>query len=823
MELFKNFQIGGLFQSGRRMAAPWGMFRRFTNTFKSPENVFKPYGRGLEVTNAPTVLATSEATGFTHLGPISSQYYRQGILQLHAMRNAGSTKNRGIFTYLGPDGTAVTIMQPFKQDNGKNCVETTKHMLYQPSGNLSSCVVGRKTFLSSMVDTADFSTTKPVNGYTPEESYLLTFDGLRVRAAGLPLPWTSVNPSGVLGAFYARTVYATIGLDGEVVFSQYLQQQLSSATRDVYTSGYTTFSTVIRADCVSSISGSPKVRRPEDHLFERLYSANGLGATGSNLRYFDKRFLKASGAASVSAGELSVTRSTYSLAVDVGDWLMVDVGSPFGTIPATIYMFQVKTLAGTTVFQKNIKYFDQNTSTWTDADFQVIEAAWDAISVDIMIQFEGTMSDITFSNMFSIISYSTSANSGYVVHGILPMAWDSTISYAGRVLSSAKTFTVPWAGVVSSSFTDWYDEVTVKNTFPPVRGITAYRDLLLGFDANFIYYSDIYLGGSSEMKNGLSNIAVPGSEYGDIVSICGAEDFLFISRERRNFVLIGDPSSSSASITECDIPVGGAYNTKAASNAWSGQVVFMNQSGIWSVTSNGTIKDIASDIKGLFFGALPDEVLFDKTVFKTLATTRSTALDGSIFKIFMDEVRGFIIILTAKASSTFVITGSNMLVYNVKEGKWYEFDAAGASSAESKDGAIICLETNRATEDGVMRGTEKQLLVSQWLTVDAPSLEKQILQLKMFGEFTAKTSDGLKGMTVGQQNDWAPFVSIIRTGWNTNETYTPESYETYFHKKRLDSSKPLATSIILESQNTGSFTLEGMEIEGVVVQTGIKK
>ncbi len=493
MDLFKNFQIGGLFQAGRRMAAPWGMFRRFTNTFKSPEGILKPYGRGLEVTNAPTVLATSEATGFNHLGPLASQYFRQGILQFHAMRNAGSTKNRGVFTYLGPDNTDVTIMQPFKQDNGVNCVETTKHMLHLPSGNLSSCVVGRKAFINSMVDTSDFVSAKPVNGFTPEESYLLTFDGLRVRAAGLPLPWTSVDPSGTLGAFYARTVYATIGLDGEVIFSQYLQQQLSSATRDVYVSGYTTFATVPRTDCVSIISGSPKVRRPEDHLFERLTSAYGLGAAGTNLRYFDKRFLRTFGTTSTTAGELSVTRSDYSLSVDVGDWLMLDITSPLGTIPATLYMFQVKTLGATTVFQKTIKYFDQNTSSWVDGDLQVIKAAWDAISVDIYIQFEGIVSDTTFTNMFSIVSYSTSENSGYVVHGIFPMAWDSTRSHAGRVLSSPRSFPTPWAAVVTGAFEDWYDETTVKNTFPPMKGITSYRDLLIGFDSDFIYPIIIYL------------------------------------------------------------------------------------------------------------------------------------------------------------------------------------------------------------------------------------------------------------------------------------------------------------------------------------------
>ena len=121
-----------------------------------------------------------------------------------------------------------------------------------------------------------------------------------------------------------------------------------------------------------------------------------------------------------------------------------------------------------------------------------------------------------------------------------------------------------------------------------------------------------------------------------------------------------------------------------------------------------------------------------------------------------------------------------------------------------------------------MREDEKQLLVTQRMTVDAPSLEKQMLQVKFFGELT-DTEDDVKGLTVGQINDWLDFDESDKTNWNTDATYTPEESQIYSHKKRLNSSKPVATSIILESLPTGSFSLDGMEIEGVVIQTGMKK
>lgn len=828
MENYKNFTLGGLYQAGRRMAPPWGSFRRLTNIFKDPTGTFLPYGRGAAVSNAPTIPAGSGATGFTHKGPLSSQYFRKGILQLHCMELAGTY--RGLFSYLGPDDTLVQIMQPFKVAGNKNCVELEKHMLYQPSGNYSTCTVARKAYMNAMVNTSEFIATKPVNGFTPEETYLMAFDGIRLRGAGLPLPWTHIDPSGVAGAHYSRVTYVTIGIDGELIFSQYVQQRLSSATRTVYTGGYDSYIGTPRDDCVSNTAGSfPKYRRPEDHLFEELKTPSGFGVSGSNRRYFDKRFLRSFGAATVTNGELSVVcGANYSLGLDVGDWIMVDIEGTlasygFSTIPATIYMLQIKTLGATTTFEKNIKYLDQNSVTWIDINFEDTWAEWGNIDIAIQDQWIATMSGITFSNLFMIVAYSTTEDSGYVVHDIIPVSWDDDYNVGVRILSSPKVFAVPWAGVVSSLMSDWYDSTVVQTTFPPLKGITNYKDLLVGFDSNALYFPNIALGGSTEMVGGLSNIVPYGSEYGDIVSVCGSEDFLLISRERKNYILTGDIAGSSFNLDECDSAVPGAYNARTVSNSWAGQILFMNAAGIFSVNSSGAIKDISEEIKGLFFSANRDGNLFDKTVFKTLATTRSTGFDGSIFKFFLEDLRGFVVLLTAKASALFSITGSNMLVYNTKENKWYEFEGVASSSAEALNGKVVTLNTDRYTEDGVMRGDEKQLMVTQTMTIDVPSLEKQMCQLKLFGELTPRTSDAVREILVGQISDWQNFDTADRTGWNTNALYTPESYNIYSHKKRLDSSKPQATSIILESTATGSFALEGMEIEGAVIQSGMKK
>lgn len=835
MELFKNFQIGGLFQAGRRMAPPWGAFRRFTNAYKDPKNTLKAYGRGLEVSNAPSILATNGANGFTHLGPLSSQYFRRGILQFHAMKSGGGTQ-RGVFSYLSADNVLSPIMQPYKVAVDKNCVVTTKHMTYMPSSNFVTCSVARKAYMNAMINTSEFINTKPVNGFTPEEHYLMAFDGLRMRGAGLPTPWTHLNQGLGNGAHYARVVYVTIGQDGEAIYSPYMEQRLEDSTPDRYISGYSVYPGTKRADVVGGSAIFPNKRAPNDHLYEETYDGYGnFGAAGSNARYFDKRYIEWSSTTVFSIDVNGVVTATNiqskSPGLDVGDWIMSyypvkenhNISRLFN---GTTMMLKIASIVGSTVtFEVGFKYLDEDSVTWIDASMKTLSDEYIAKSAASWTFFLSFWRLIHFSNIYMVTSYSTTQGSGYRVSIIEPLIWeaDGVTTVYNQDLTGYVDFTVPWLGVISSFMADWYDANAVKATFPPLKGITNYKELLVGFDANAIYFNDITLGGSTEMVSGLSNLIPYGSEYGDLVAICGSEDFLFVGRERRCFVITGDIAGSSFNVTECDAPVGGPHNAKCVTNAWSGQVIFANSSGIYSVNSSGGIKDISDEIKGLFFGDNVDGNLFDKSVFKTIATTRATGFDGGIFKFFLEDIRGFVNFLTAKASNLYAITGSNLLVLNSRESKWYEFDTAGASSAEAKEGNIVALETNRAVEDGVMRGTEKQLLVSQRMTVDQPSLEKAFLQLKWFGDIIPKTSDAVRGVTIGQINNWEDFDESDHSNWNTEVVYSPAAHEIYNHKKRFDSSKPQTTSIILESLETGSFEVEGMEIEGVVAQQGMKK
>ena len=105
-------------------------------------------------------------------------------------------------------------------------------------------------------------------------------------------------------------------------------------------------------------------------------------------------------------------------------------------------------------------------------------------------------------------------------------------------------------------------------------------------------------------------------------------------------------------------------------------------------------------------------------------------------------------------------------------------------------------------------------LYSTWLTANEPSLEKQLLQLKMFG---AVNNNGSSSINVVHFKDW----SLTKI---TNSPYIPDTNTQYSHLKRLNSDKVLATSVGLEVNTTVvTFAIESLEIEFNPIQQGIKR
>lgn len=827
MQLLKIFSFKGLYNNGNRMAQPAGYFRRFKNSFKDKTGRIKNFGIGPATVNGvynnPLITPSS-----VWKYPISSVRYSNGIVQTILGIDATETGLGAVkFTREGIE-EAVT-MPPYRSNNVyPNTLSLTTHTVVQPSEAGTTAVVNRKAYMNFSINLEKYFDSNFIVGTKFTESFCLSFDGVRPRATGLPLPWLTADFSGVLAAHYIRTVYCTVGLDGEAIFSPFMQQRLSSATRTVYLGGYSAYPATPHSDPTLLANANPVYRPNYDSLFERDV-VSGYGPVGDfNFRYFDSRFIRFGANFNVSAGVITVTPSAISTSPDglinlvqTDDWLMIDIQAPVGDIPATTYMFQVNAVGGTVTFKTRFKYFDRNSLIWLDDDFSTVWARWGAINVGIQNQFLALARAFgTFTNIFQIISYSTTENAGYRVSQILPVCWDSALSVASVNLATPYNFSFPFLGVVTTNLADWYDTSTAKTLFPPMNSITAYKELLVGCDRKAIYFSDTTLGGSTEMVNGNSNFVPLGSEYGDITAVCGSEEFFYVSRERRNYVVRGDLATGNIQVIEADSSIEGAYNGNCVANALSGRVVFMNRTGIYAITATGSIEEISKDIRGLFIDLVNEETnLFNQSVFRTTAQLLDAFFDGSKFKIALDEERNFLLFSFARTSTFSIIDQSftylfpsNALIYDMNDGAWYEWDTTGSTLMESIKSKTYCLGANIKLEDGTMRGAEVQDLATSWMTADQPSLEKQITQVKWFGKVSANGSS--RTLTVQQQNDW-------KTDLVTDVVYS--TTDKYIHKQRLDSSKAQATSVVFKSTATTHFEMEGMEIEGDIIQEGVKK
>ena len=842
MQLLKIYDFKGLWQNGKKMAAPTGYFRRFTNSFKDKTGRILPYGKGAaQDTNVPTNLA-SAYSAFTVQRMGTSEAFLGKFVQLFLGSTTPNTSytNQGFFRFSDIDNNPIDIMQPiysipatFEQGIEQNYIAGTSD-----SGRFGTAILFNKLAINRDFD---FQKYYPSFGETfaPTKDGILVFDGLRFRAAGLPTPWNAADQGGVLGAHFIRSFYVTIGLDAEVVFSPMLQQRLASDAAQLYLGAYSALPSTRRPDAITGTVTSPATtvplfRQADDTIFN------------SDRRY-DTRFARISTGLSVSAGVLTATLSASSPGLQVGDWLMIHVESVtlFPGLTGPTLMFQVRSIGASITFEDRFKVLNASNVTWEEVES--FDFLWSSVwtgaqqtSFTTITQAYGALS-----NIFAIYTYSTTENGTYQLcaEGIRPFCFGSTLTYLPTSLANARINGFPFLGVITRFLTDWYEVSVVKTLFPPVMGITAYKDLLVGHDNNAIYFSDISRGGSSEMTSGQANFAPNGSQFGKLTAVCGSEDFLFFSRERKNFVIRGDIATGAISVTECDLAVEGAYNSRCCSNAWGGKVIFMNRTGIYACDSMGTIQELSEPIRDLFIGQNIDGNLFNSAVFRTPAQLADFTpanpsdpyfdpQDGSTFKISLDAERGWIISLTSNtlvtvdedATPIYSVTNRvdpNLLVYDTNDGSWYEFQGNGAGSVEATLSRILSLSTTAFyKEDGVLRGSEKQTILTQWTSAGEPSLEKQVNQIKLFGEFIA-TPGGTLGCTVGQQNDWKRYSGTPVL--NTSATYTVTDATQYNHKKRLNSSKPQVTSILLESLAEGGMKIEGMEIEGDILQEGTKR
>jgi hypothetical protein len=482
--------------------------------------------------------------------------------------------------------------------------------------------------------------------------------------------------------------------------------------------------------------------------------------------------------------------------------------------------------------------------------FNLASGAWEDSSGDVLPIASGTFAA---GRRFFTVWASPSPNGIYYYKGLVASGTFNLTSFVSKVVYTVDIRDTTIANRVqnaaflpfsiSSTLNDWYDLAVNRNPFNdtetylnPYIALTLYQDLLLLADENVIYFSDYTNGGSLEMTPS-QFIVIGETQYGRITSIVGTKDYLIVSRERKVYMVAGSITTQNIRVQEIpEVPVG-AYSNSSMIEIY-GTVFMMASSGAWLINAANAKKisgPISLNFKTFMMNALPQfsateqaSIGLDMNKYLTTAYEYPTSLTGYVAKyltVVFDPFKSKVIV----TNSDLVRSGQS-LVFHTINGEWTTYDAydtlaTSSVTAMSMVESLMYVGTQR-TSDNTARtsledftsynydyvGRSPSKLVTTWMTQGEPSLEKLLLQVKLFGYLFGK-------LDIKHYANWDYNTAI------TSTTYTSPGNYVMFHKQRLNSSKPMAAAIELTMNSTATqaFWLEGIEVEFESIQQGMKR
>jgi hypothetical protein len=492
-------------------------------------------------------------------------------------------------------------------------------------------------------------------------------------------------------------------------------------------------------------------------------------------------------------------------------------------------------------FEGNIKIYNLSTVTWEDSTGAALSVAsgvfvaarrhftiWASVAPTGIYYYKGSVAGGTYnlSSYFASVVY--------------------TIDIRALNIENAvqKATYLPFS--ISGQLDAWYDVVSFKSSFNdfnrslnPYVAITIYQGLLLLADSENLYFSDYTNGGSFEMKASEFG-SIGDSQHGRIVSIVGTKDYLIVSRERKVYMVAGAIATDNTRIQEIpDIPVG-AYSNTSMIEIY-GTILMVASSGAWLINAANSKKvssQIALNFKsfmvntsGLFSTAEQDSIGLNMNNYPTNAYEYPTSLSGYVPRYLIavfDSFKAKVIITDNNLSK-----GGQSLVFHTNNAEWttyngYDsFNGYGVTAMSFVNGIMYVgsykesNKTARTSKEDFSTytydyyGRSPARLVTTWMTQGEPSLEKQLLQVKIFGYLLGRLS-------VKHYENWNINSAI------TDTFYTPSSNYVMYHKQRLNSSKPMAAAIELTGVDSNNpfgqtFWIEGLEVEFESIQQGMKR
>lgn len=647
--------------------------------------------------------------------------------------------------------------------------------------------------------------------YNPNQfGGIFKYDGVEVSYAGCQQPIISSADYASGGTKFIRVIQHCIDFDNNEPVSEYVQFPTNAAT-----------TMTIRVDGgATNIIGSTNVF-PSDIIPARpdTYPAYFFGTATYNAGNQDY--------------SITTTDTNILNPAQVGSYVIVEQGfTPAVTTgltePCLGYALKIKSISPLRLDALDAKYLSLQRE-WKTA---TIGTAAVAASI--------AWGSRTFVSFWA----SSSANGNYVFKGLEPSFPESSTSRTWTI--DVTSTTVPAANAqlyvftMSNNLGDWYD-VNIRKLSPNAvypfnngqhnfLGLSQYQDQIILWAEDLVWFSDTTVGGSFEQLNTSSFIRVGDTEFGKVMSVCGTQDFLLVSRERKNYFVNGTLPTGNfrvQEITEAEI---GSWTNNGTINV-KDSVVMITAIGVFQVLGGGRVAKLSSKIPKNF-SRYNSAGINEDIAFSLIGTNILQNLSSDLgLSVAYDEYRELL---------AFMQKGPNyptnpILVLHTATGEFYEWtglvsDAAKRATAIGFiDGQFLVGSYTETTgtlgaktlrEDSSLvltyPATYPCQLFSTWMTAGEPSLEKEVCQLKIFGNITPNgTTSSIK---VVHFKDWDYSTRI------TDEVFFPISSSTYSNKKRLNADKALAVSCGIELAATSCyFRLESMEIEFNPIQQGMKR
>lgn len=686
----------------------------------------------------------------------------------------------------------------------------------------------------------------PVNGA------FMKYDGVEISKAGCQQPLFSTSSYNATGTKFIRVVQHVMDFDNNEPVSEYVQFPIAAATTStiIQTTGYSTPAGFTVLPGVTGVNNViPSYQTPDVLVGDNYFIGTATYSNTPSTLHFtinttppDKQ---------TNMNSLYKIGSYVFVAASISEMSSMGFGSKERALA-----LKVKTI--------NPLILDSK-----DAFVMNYDRSWERVDLDNTQGVEIAPLITYGTRHFFTVWESTSATGIYYYKGMKPAFPYSNL--ASTTAPSRVTISTPGSNIAAAGYEDlmitigpsldgWYD-VNSKKISPnciiyqsqyevvggyfrqislPFTSITKYQGQFLFADDQYIWFSDSSLGGWIEQLAGANSLLIGDKEYGRITSICGTSDFLFVGRERKNYYVNGNIATGNYRVQEVsDIEVGPWCN--ASSILVKDSVVFITSVGLFQMVSGGKVIKLSEKCPKQFETFNSNSVNEDIS-FK-LSGTVSASGDYTILNswelqglaVGYDEFRQLLVFMKRE-------DGNPCLVLHTGSGEIYEWDGMYSQNTDMYANCIrfirgsyylgtFDLDSNlkRAgysiedkTATLMYPQTNPIKLYTSWLTAGEPSLEKELLQLKMFGRIDTTANYGIK---VRHYKDWNINTLITNTSYFPLDTSLSLNDQVqYSHKKRLNSDKCLAASVGIEvDQADITFEIESFEVEFNPIQAGMKR